>query len=175
MLFTITEYYHVRGLKSRTHFFIPCLPLTSSSTPSIEQSPFPVLLCYKPSPANPRSQPWCVQRGVMNSRPGVILFTLTRIVGSVHPCRTRPCHLAFSWDVNTSHSRAPWNTAFQIPRCLTLWGSLYLLYFRDIRDSRLSSCVILSPRDCTNWLSVFSVRKLIVRLLKETTNRDWNF
>lgn len=99
-------------LESRIRVSSPAYPRRS---PSTECLPFSCVPRYQPSPANPGSQPWRVPRWVMNSRPGVTLFTLTRIVGLAHPCRTQPCHLAFSRDFDTSHSRAVSDTAPRIP------------------------------------------------------------
>lgn len=94
-------------LESRTHVLHPLFTSRELLDPPLPGNAYPYSgdPRYQPSPANPGSQPWRVSRWVMNSRPGVTLFTLTRIVGLAHPCRTRPCHLAFSRDFDTSHSR----------------------------------------------------------------------
>lgn len=132
-------------LESRTHVLHPLFTSREVLDPSLPGNAYPYSgdPRYQPSPANPGSQPWRVSRWVMNSRPGVTLFTLTRIVGLAHPCRTRPCHLAFSRDFDTSHSRVvsdtriPWvvselmysTCAFNIWNKVFFVENLFLFFF----------------------------------------------
>ena len=110
----------------------------------------------QPSPANTGSQPWRVPRWVMNSRPGVTLFTLTRIVGSA---RTAPARGRVTWLFHRDFDTSPDSrVAARIPWRLSL--SLFFFVFISLRARKISPNKLtvreLSVEVKVNWNTKFS-------------------
>lgn len=185
--YAITKHYGLahNARKSNTRSSSPVYLTRAPRSPSTGNAyPYSGDPRYQPSPANPGSQPWRVSRWVMNSRPGVTLFTLTRIVGLAHPCRTRPCHLAFSRDFDTSHSRVvlpdtriPWvaselmflTRGIYLTRAFNIWKkieNLLSFYFLLLLlfSSKEYRIVKFNPLIFRFWLSI--TKFLILMIIK---------